>query len=129
MKVYDISKHSNWYDDITKCKLIGETDAKVEIYSVIKIKNKYYRVGSVDVNEDGEYCGVKPCKKFDIDNEETSLKNMATCPICGHTENDSSDLKDIHDDYQCACGAILEVERNYKVTYSAKVVQLPKIYE
>lgn len=127
MKVYDISTDRNWYDDITKCKMIGEIDAEVEIYSVIKLKDKYYSVCITDIKK--TYCGVRICKKFDFDNEDTSLEEMVTCPICGFEDNDSWELSDNDDQYQCSCGAILEIERNVEVTYSAKVVHLPKIYE
>ncbi len=129
MKIYDINSHSNWFDDITQCKMLGRTEADFEvgIHSVIKLKNKYYRIGLIDVKN--EYCGVRKCKKFDITNEETSFKHLLTCPICGFEDNDSFELSDNDDEYQCACGAVLEIERDYEITYSAKVVQLPKIYE
>ena len=126
MKIYDFDVKNKNYNHIEQNPFLGEIDASPDLYEVFSFNGKWYVPGIVAASK--EYAGVHQLKKFDINETESLYESEVTCPICGYVDRNSWEIDD--GDYQCGqCGAILEVERNVEVTYSATVSKLPTVLE
>jgi hypothetical protein len=126
MKLYSLDVKKINYENVEENPYLGEIDIKPDLYEVFSFNGKWYVLGIVAANK--EYAGVHQLKKFDLDETETNYESHITCPICGYVDMDS--WKEDDGDYRCGqCGAILEVERNVEVTYSATVSKLPTVLE
>lgn len=111
--------------DYSSCPVLFEAD--VSVCDVVRHNGKIYSVCMT--NKGQGYAGVKEIK-IDMDAEETNYKRNLVCPVCGWENNDSWELDDSDDAYECGCcGAVLEYTREVKVTYNAKVVKRPEIKE
>jgi DNA-directed RNA polymerase subunit RPC12/RpoP len=127
MKVY-LSNEVKLEYDLEKLYLLFEVDDNFDSSDVIKHSGKYY---SIRVTNQSKNYAIAREIEIDTDNEETEYENEITCPVCGYVDNDSWEMSnDTDDDYECGrCGAILEVEKQITVDYSAKVKKLPEIVE
>ena len=95
---------------------------------VFEFSGKRYAVGIVDPQAD-------VAKITEIENrpdatvgDEENYEDDITCPFCGYKNEASFEVADSDDEYECGrCGAVMSYEREISVTYSAKLVSLPKI--
>lgn len=64
------------------------------------------------------------------DKQETEYEHNLKCPYCGYEDNDSWELYDNDDDFECGrCGALMQYERIVTIEYSAKIVKKPTIID
>lgn len=128
MKIYDFDIKNKNYNDIEQNPFLGEIDSSPNLYEVFKLNGKWYTLGTVAANR--EYGAAHELKKFDLEETETNYENEITCPICGYVDRNSWEKDDREEEYQCGqCGAILDVERDVQITYSATVKELPTVLD
>ncbi|AMJ40682.1 TFIIB-type zinc ribbon-containing protein [Anaerotignum propionicum] len=128
MKIYSADARKVDYMNVEQNPYLGTIDFAPDLYEVFKLNGKYYSLGIVAANK--EYGAANELRRFNVEKEKSYHENDITCPICGYVDYDSWEEDDENEEYQCGrCGAILEVTRNVQVTYSAKVKELPKIWE
>lgn len=57
-------------------------------------------------------------------------EDYLVCPVCNYRHGDSWELSDEDDEYYCErCNAKLSYTSEVTRTFSAKVIEIPKIYE
>lgn len=61
---------------------------------------------------------------------DTNSMHVITCPYCGDENQDSWELSQNSDDYECEnCGAIMWYEREIEVSYSSKLIKPPTVID
>lgn len=128
MKLYSLDVKKIDYENMDGNPYLGEINISPDLYEVFNFGGKWYVLGIVAANK--EYGGAHLLKNFDLTATETKYEREITCPVCGYVDSNSWETEDNDNDYLCGqCGAILEVTRDVKVTYSAVVKELPTVLE
>lgn len=105
--------------------ILCKTDKEIGLYNVISTNGQYYAVCTLGYNP--SIAGVRKIE-FDLDKESEIYENEIICPVCGHIDNDSWEVTESKDEYQCGvCGAKLSVDINVSVTYDTNVIERPEI--
>lgn len=127
MKLYEINGPFNFMKPLSDCLYIGEVSCNVEIGKIVECNGSYYSPCVLQPNEGA--AGVREVEELNLNAKgRTTDEPHVTCPVCGYSEDDSFELDDVDEAYECpCCGAILEYERQITVRYSARVVKLPTI--
>jgi hypothetical protein len=110
------------YEYKNKQNLITATNKSVDNLfgeKLLLIDDNYYRICSCNPKENTVYVEEvhTPPK-----NCENKFEDEIICPYCGYKDCDSWEFSE-SGEYECTCGALLHVEVEYSVTYSAKVLE------
>jgi len=129
-KIPSIVRHSPDfnYDEVSTLGVIEIDDDKDIMSHPLCYQDKIYIICSFTPLK-GEYhhAHLEPLTEFNPDvrpEHETHGDNLI-CPVCGHKEEDSWELPDSDDEYECGtCGSTLSYQRNVSVTYSTTVIEV-----
>ncbi len=103
--------------DYSKFEFIFEINNKVNIYDIIKFKNKYYIINAIDHQANSFFCDIV---EFNIEGEEHSFESHIICPYCGYVDQDSWEADDESDEKECGkCGLTFGYERIVTVEYNS----------
>jgi hypothetical protein len=110
-----ICEYKNKENLITTTKSIDDVWGE----KLLLIDDNYYRICSCNPKENTLYVEEveTPPKNF-----ENYSEDEIVCPYCGYKDCDSWEFSE-SGEYECACGALLHIEVEYSVTYSAKVLE------
>lgn len=119
MKIYELKDYSL---DEKSATYIGETDQEIEFGALLKFDDKYYTCCMMNINEDSLYVRFVDCW-IPRDDDDCSVDNLR-CPYCGYENQDSFELLDEDDEYECPqCGCTLKYHREIRVSYDVEVVE------
>jgi hypothetical protein len=113
---------TNIYEYKNKENLIISTNKSIDDLcgeKLLLIDDNYYIVCSCNHKENIVYVEAvdTPPK-----NSENFVEDEIICPYCGYKDCDSWEFTE-SGEYECHCGALLHVEVERSVTYSAKVLE------
>lgn len=114
MKIYELKHNEKTY--------LGETDQEIEFGTLLKIDNKYYRCCMQDLKRSSLF--VEFVDHWIPRDDEDYSDDYLRCPFCGYENQDSFELSDEDDEYECPqCGSKLKYHREIKVSYDVEVVE------
>jgi len=107
--------------------------ASAELSDIIKHNGVYWSICSINASKD--IANAERLDGFTENLEEIDEKanydcygeSDLVCPVCGYVEDDSP--HESGTTYCANCGAELEVEVEYRVSYYPKLKQMPNILE
>lgn len=111
-------------------ELLIETD-RADVGQVVKIDGETYVVcilgGKSEKSPGYTYGFVEPVTL--TDRKRCDETDMLECPVCGWKNDDSWELEDRDDRYECGhCGAILSYESETVRTFNCVVVKCPEVH-
>ena len=119
MKIYEFPSETS---NESKYTYIGETDQEIQLGAFVKLNNRYYRCCMLDLSNDSSY--VQFVNDYIPRDDDTYTNNYLTCPYCGYEDENSFELPDEDDEYECPqCKSILKYNRQITVSYDVQVVK------
>lgn len=115
MKIYELRNGDKVY--------LGETDKYVDFGQLLLIDSNYYECCSRNTQKELFVRWV--CVDSDLPQErENYSEDYLVCPYCGYEDEDSFELADEDDEYECPrCKSILKYNRQITVSYDVELVK------
>lgn len=121
-KIYELNEYDNEI-------YLGEANESIDFGQLLLINNNYYRCCRFNTQDELFVRWV--CVDGDLPKEtETYSNDYLECPYCGYENENSFELPDEDDEYECPqCGSILKYNRQITVSYGVEVVDENKPQE
>lgn len=125
-ELYSLDRRNINYSDLSdNTPIIAKIKNQPKISDNLKIGNKIYHVGMLDIQK--HHVGVHEINFIDEDEVEETLEDEFTCPYCGYIYSDAFELQDEGNINCPSCGSELEYTRIVTVEYSVTPIKRAKI--
>lgn len=128
MKVYKKSK-DDFFTPKKNENLLIETDRKIKIYDLLKIKGHLYTVCCIAPQQN--FAEVKELNVIELPDEpeDHDFTNEVVCPYC-ESEIESFEMDDEDYDYECPyCHSHFSYQREVNITYNSQPISKAEAIE
>lgn len=120
----NVGKNDYDYSDV---EILFESNNDINVSQVVNFKGESYSICIINRER-----GISLIKKINIDltSDSNYSEDVLECPCCGWKNQDSWELKDDDDNYECgSCGAVLAYTTEMTRSFHVDVIEKPEIIE